>query len=505
MPIVFGLSALLACPAAAQPPAPLESITDVPDFETLREEAHRLALEPFEEPPAALPDWLAGIGYDAYRDIHFRDDRWLWAEDVPGFRVAFFHPGYIYPRQLRLWAVEAEAAREVVFDPSYFRYTRDPTLPERLPPGLGFPGFRVFETITGAEPSPLFSFLGASYFRARTRDLGYGLSARGIAIHMGTSESEEFPDFTAFWLQRPAQGDETLTFFALLDGPSVTGAYAFTVRPGETTSVHVRASITLRDTVASLGLAPFSSMFWYGENTLRKPPDFRPEVHDSDGLWMETEDGEHVWRPLTNPLRTRTDKLPATHLRSFGLLQRDRDFAHYQDIDAHYHQRPDAWVEPGPELIAQEGRLHLLEIETPHEYADNIALAWVPEEPPLPGERFDFSYTVHFGTLPAAEIGRVVATRLGESIHAPEQLEFVIDFEGGSLADFEEGDAVRAELAAEGSRIRWRLVRRNPHSAGWRLVFRTEMPAGSEGARFKARLTHRGERLTETWTYWWQP
>ncbi len=127
-------------------------------------------------------------------------------------------------------------------------------------------------------------FLGASYFRVLGRGQSYGASARGLAINVATTGGEEFPYFSDFWLVRPLPQQRTLTIFALLDSPSLTGAYRFEIRPGATTDVEVTATLYARKNVEKLGVAPLTSMFLFGEEHRRQFDDYRPEVHDSDGL-----------------------------------------------------------------------------------------------------------------------------------------------------------------------------------------------------------------------------
>src|SRR5439155_18746334 len=150
-----------------------------------------------------------------------------------------------------------------------------------------------------------------------------------------------------------------------------TGAYRFTLIPGAQTVVEVRARLFLRAGVATLGIAPLTSMFHHGENSPRRD-DFRPEVHDSDGLMLATADGqggsEWLWRPLANPSRPLTSSFAVPELEGFGLMQRDRAFSSYEDVEARYERRPSAWVVPvgrwGP------GRVELLQLPTPDETHD---------------------------------------------------------------------------------------------------------------------------------------
>jgi glucans biosynthesis protein len=310
---------------------------------------------------------------------------------------------------------------------------------------------------------------------------------------------EEFPEFTTFWFKQPQPGDTDFVFYGLAESASVAAGYRFVLTPGTPIQLHAEARVVLRSAVEELGLTPFSTMFWYGENTARRPADFRPEVHDSDGLFIETEN-EFIWRPISNPARTRTDIIPGTELKAFGLQQRDRDYEHFQDIEADYHLRPDAWVVPGAGM--REGTVRLLEIESPHEYADNVALVWVPAELPEPQEVFAYDYDVYFGERQLTEVATVRATRYGESLRGDGSIEFVMDLTGGKLDQLPDDAEIQIHSEIQGGEFVWQNIRRNPHNDTWRLNLRV-LPKGSQEIRLRAYLHDDEERLSETWAYWW--
>ena len=235
-------------------------------------------------------------------------------------------------------------------------------------------------------------FLGASYFRAVGKDEVFGLSARGLAIDTAESWGEEFPWFREFWLVTPAPNAKELTIYALLDSPSVTGAYKFVVAPGEPTTASVDSRLFPRKEIRKLGIAPLTSMFFHGEDTTRWFPDFRPEAHDSDGLLMHFATGEWIWRPLDNPRTLGVSGFQTENPKGFGLVQRDRDFDHYQDLETSAHRRPSAWIEPRQDWGA--GRIETVSIPTNDDTNDNVVAYWVPEKPPRPGESGTYGYTM---------------------------------------------------------------------------------------------------------------
>src|SRR5688572_17634389 len=384
------------------------------NLDILTTRVQELAKLPYDPDARAVPDFLNRLGYDEYRDFKFKPERTLWHEQQLPFELEFFHPGYLYHRGVAMNAIGNDGSLTYIpFSSDLFEYGPQEDLIPLLPERLDFSGFHVWHTDASGELQRIGLFQGASYFRIVSSSNEYGLSARSLAINTTNPPPEEFPEFTTFWFEQPEAGDTDFTFYGLAESTSVVAGYRFVLTPGTPIQMHVQARVVLRQAVEELGLTPFSTMFWYGENTARRPADFRPEVHDSDGLFIETAD-ELIWRPISNPARTRTDILPGNALEAFGLQQRDRDYEHYQDIEADYHLRPDAWIVPGAGM--QDGSLRLLEIESPHEYADNVALVWVPAEIPQPQNVFPYDYDVYFGEHDTGSLATVAATRYGESL-----------------------------------------------------------------------------------------
>jgi hypothetical protein len=307
---------------AAAPAAPLFG------FEDVSARAQALAKEAFKDPHGEVPAWLTQITYDQWRDVRFRPDHALWRDKHLQFQVQFFHPGLYYDRTVAMNAVDDQGVHPIPFSPSDFDYGHN-DFASRVPQNLGFAGFRVHFPIKRKDYfDEVIVFLGASYFRAIGKEEVFGLSARGIAIDTALSSGEEFPYFKEFWLVTPPPGAKELTIYALLDSASLTGAYRFAVRPGESTAVTVDARIFLRRAVKKLGIAPLNSMFLHGENSgIRTAEDFRPEVHDSDGLLVNFASGEWLWRPLDNPRALGVSALLAPDIRGYGLIQRDRSRA----------------------------------------------------------------------------------------------------------------------------------------------------------------------------------
>ena len=471
--------------------------------ETVVAMARELASRNHADPDQSLPPSLSELSYDDYRRINFRRDRTLLRSAGSNFGLQLFHRGGIFRKQVKVNLVADGVATPLSYTPEMFDFgTKGP--PSELPGTLGFAGLRLLYPLNNSgNLDELASFLGSSYFRFLGKGQRYGLSARGISIGSGAPH-EEFPDFVEFWVVPPAKGSGSIAVHALLDGPSVAGAYRFVFAPGKADEVEVQATLFARRDLAGLGFAPLTSMFLYGENTLARPRDFRPEVHDSDGLAMRMAGGEWIWRPLRNPGRTFVSELHDTDPGGFGLLQRDRDFGDYQDLEARYDLRPGYWVEMRTRL--GKGRVALAEIHSGAETDDNIVASWVPDEQPVAGSETTASYVIRSVGGPLHAGGYVVATF--ETRAAPSQVNqnegatrFLIDFAGGRLGSVSLS-AAKVELVATSSkgRVTSETVVHNPAIDGFRASFDVALPPG-EDIDLRAFLKVGDDTVTETWSY----
>lgn len=458
--------------------------------------------------PSPLPANLAALSYDELRDIRFAPNAAVWRMERLPFQIQFFHPGGIQKDRIHVNLVAGEASTAVTFDKYLFEYPHGP-FRGRVPEDVGFSGLRIHYPLNRPDYlDELIVFQGASYFRALACDTVYGLSARALGLQIGEGEREEFPRFRHFWIEQPDRDADRLRIWALLDSPAVAGAYEFIIRPGSVSTIDIRAVLFFRRDIAALALAPLTSMHWFGENTACKFGDFRPEVHDSDGLLMHTGAGEWLWRPLANDTNrfrwsSFSDRLPS----GYGLLQRDRDFANYQDLEAHYHERPSAWIEPGPEACWQKGEVRLVELPTVNEYGDNVNAFWCPGLPARVGQRMDFSYRLHWykETTRWPPLGRTVATRIADISYNPLGARFVLDFRLFPNARDWPSDAIRIDLAADRARILGVFKQFNEYDGTWRVFFDVESQAGADPAELRCALHSPEGALTETWTYQWKP
>ena len=491
----------------------LEPATPATLFEHVAARARRLARIAYSPWGPSLPEALTGLSYEQYRSIRFRPEASLW-QDKALFAVQLFHPGFLYLEPVRIYVIQDEQISELHFDKTLFRYDGSAArVADVVTPELGYAGFRIHYPYKGdGNRQEVVVFLGASYLRLLGPDHVHGLSSRGLAVDIALDSGEEFPAFKEFWLVRPTPEASTLTFFALLDSPSVTGAYRFDLEPGSRTTLDVDARLYARRDVAKLGVAPLSSMFLYGHNRVPSFDDFRPQVHDSDGLLMHTAADEWIWRPLANGPGLQVTSLRDDTPRGFGLVQRDRDFDNYLDLEANYHRRPSEWVAFGDGDWGSGG-VELLAIPTDSEFNDNIAAYWVPDQPFLAGDERHYRYRlIAFDSrLEAQTLAQVERTRIGwdalpgQSDRPPRsQRRFIVDFSGGETPSLEGAEQVEAVLDISAGRIFDLVVQPLPSGRGWRAAFRLA-PAGNRPADMRLYLELDGRRLTETWSYVWYP
>lgn len=495
----------LVCSASlpAQEPPPIRTFLDLEAY------AGKLAQSPYVAPAHPLDPFFDTLKYDGHRQIRFKADKALYNEIEHSYRIEFFHPGWTAKKTVEFFEIKAGQPAKVPFSKALFDYG-ELKVPDAVKYPDGYAGFRLLAPDTLLNKRFEFMvFMGASYFRAVTTKLGWGLSARGVAINTigGPDVKEEFPDFTHFWFIQPKPGEKVFQFYALLNGPSVCGAYQFEVTPGETTLMRVSGSLYLRKPVKLLGLAPFSSMFWYGENTHPKPLDFRPEVHDSDGLLIEQDSGTLIWRPLDNGKDMRQSVYALEGVKGFGLQKRDREFKHFEDLEARYHERVSVWVEPLEGF--GRGKLHLIELATGEETWDNIVTFWEPETQPTATTPLRFAYNLSWQKEKEHDLARVLSTRWGEGVatsEIPNDYVFVLDFSKGKPLAGKAADwTPTVELNLTGNaKVLDKRVMLNPETGGYRAFFKLDIPPDTKLLEMTCDLMDDKKPISERWSYQWK-
>jgi periplasmic glucans biosynthesis protein len=470
------------------------------DRSIVRQLARDAASKPYKAPDTKLPDNLKNIDYDHYRQIRFQPERALWRGEKLPFEVQFFHRGFFYAPRVDIYEVSNNRATKIAYRPDYFSFGSNQPPPADA--DLGFAGFRIHSPINRPDYyDEVCVFLGASYFRAVAKGEIYGLSARGLAISTGEAKGEEFPLFKTFWIEKPPANSNSIVVHALLDSESTTAAYRFTIRPGDSTVFDVEMAVYPRVDLDHVGLAPMTSMFFFGPNDRVDVDDFRPSVHDSDGMAIYNGRGEALWRPLSNPRDLQISTFSDLNPHGFGLMQREKNFYEYQDLESSFEKRPSLWAEPIGDW--GEGSVHLIEIPTKEEIHDNIAGFWRPKTPLQAKGEHTFTYRLHWGpdTPKATSLARFSRTGVGARGEGAKI--FVLDLIGDRLKGVDPG-SIRGNVTAEKAEIRNVVTQPNPATGGWRLSFdisaKEKLPI-----ELRASLMQGNEPISEVWVYRWTP
>ena len=468
------------------------------DGATVRNIARQLALQPYKAPDSSLPAPFRDLDFEAYQGIRFDPAKSLWRAQGRKFTAQFFHRGYIYPDRVAIFEVAAGRAEPVKYSPDMFTF-------EKVSPSqgdLGFAGFRIDYPLSHPDGlDEVCAFLGASYFRAVAKGQGYGLSARGLAIRTADSTGEEFPVFRSFWLERPAPGADIIVIHALLDSPSAAAAFRFTVRPGEDTIFDTETATYPRTDIAQAGLAPLTSMFLFDANDRMRFDDWRAAVHDSNGLQFHTGHDEMIWRPLTNPRDLQISAFEDTSPRGFGLAQRKRAFADYQDLQSRYENRPTLWVEPIGDW--GQGIVELVEIPSDREVNDNMVAFWRPHDPLHAKGEYLLNYRLHWCWAPPGDVrlAQAMQTRCGLSFDQKHR-QFVIDFVGEALKGLRPDTPPPLDVGCDKGKIISAVAQPNPEVSGWRVSIELDTQ-DNKLVELHARLMQGDQPLTETWIYRW--
>ncbi len=474
-------------------------------FESVLTKAKKLASEAFQTPVNSLPEDLLNLSYDDYRDIRFVRENGPWYGQNLPYEIQFFHLGNIFQISVPINEVVDGVSQNIQYSSKFFNYGKNQIREEQLK-NLGYAGFRIHSPLnTSAYFDELVTFLGASYFRGLAKKQKYGLSARGLAIDTAEMTGEEFPIFKEFWIEKPKIKDKYIQLYALLDSKSVVGAYKFKIIPGTNTIMDIEANLFTRANIKKLGIAPLTSMFLFGENNKHDFDDYRPEVHDSDGLLIHNGNDEWLWRPLDNSKHLRISSFLDNNPKGFGLLQRDREARNYLDFEANYQDRPSAWVEPLSDW--GKGLVQLVEIPSLQEIHDNIVAYWVPEEEIKANHEYKFAYRLIWlnDVMKDKELVSIIATRTGiggvSGINTNNtDRKFVIDFSGKILDEKFTEKGISPEVSAIKGKINGVSSVYNPITKGV-TVYVDYQPV--DGDEIRVVLKQDGKAISEVWSYQW--
>jgi len=488
------LLAAIDAHAANAPPPDKPPVAYPFTFDTLLADAKHRAAAAYSPQRSSLPAVLDKLSPEQYRSIQFNPDAGIWrAEQLP-FRLELLRAHHNLQTAVTISTIEDGMATDVV--PTQAMFEMAPALPAQT--SIPLSGFRVRSRINSSKIWDEFLvFQGASYFRAVAKNLLYGLSARGLAINTAEPSGEEFPAFTHFWIERPGAHANAIVIYALLESESTTGAYRFTVQPGVETLTDVDLTLFPRTEIRVAGIAPLTSMFLFDETNRGRLDDYRPEVHDSDGLQIAAKSGEQIFRPLANPIKLQVSTFTTQQPDGFGLVQRSRQQSDFQDFDAQYERRPSAWIVPTGDWGA--GSVELVEIPSGRETNDNIVAFWRPAQPLTPAHPAHFAYRIIWSAQPALpkSLGKTVATRSGASLDGKRRV-FLLDFVGAG----EKVDGLRLDLSASAGRISNATLMSNGTLHGLRASFEID-PRDADLIEMRLRIMRGDRPVSETWLYRW--
>ena len=463
----------------------------------LDDRAKELASQEYVEQKLPADSPLNNLNYDDYRKIQFQRSATIWKNEDRNFRLSPMHPGFLFKTPVKLNLVVGGISRRILYTSEIFNYDEEQQAAKESE-APGYSGFKLTTPIN--KPGIWDEFLvyqGGTYFRALGKDNWYGLSARGLAVNTAKPSGEEFPVFSEFWIERPKEQSDTLVIHALLESPSLTGAFTFIATPGDKTVIEVKSTLYPRRNISSFGIAPLTSMYLFNDLNRNRFDDFRPAVHDSDGLFMLNSQNEKIWRPLANPRKLQVSVFQDESFKGFGLFQRHREFRDFDDIEAHYEDRPSAWVEPigkwGP------GHVELVEIPTNSEIHDNIVAFWQPAEPLKAQKPYSFHYKISWSSLFAVEDkgGRIVSSASGRTLGNENSRDYVIDYTATDLPD----DLVVNAIASTG-KITGVIQKFIPNTGLYRVVVKFE-PDNQDISELRVSLSTKDKPWGETWLYRW--
>ncbi len=510
------LASLLAAPAAltlnrtalAQGSPLQAALAAVSDGQAISRDAllafaREVSRNPYQAPRADVPRSLQQLSLDQYRQIRMKPDQRVWAGENRGFTLDLLPAGNVFTTPVTIRTVDGGIIRDKRFQADQYDYGQTAPLPTEIQ--VPYTGFRAYAGLSSGTPADeALVFQGASLFRALARGQVYGVMARGLTLNVAEAQGEEFPSFRSFWIERPGPGGTSLVVHALLDSDSVTGLYRFSLRPGDSTVCDVEVTLFPRNDLQHVGIAPMTANYLFAPNDRANVDDVRGGVHDTQGLQIWNGNGEWIWRPVTNPETLQVSGFVDQNPRGFGLLQRDRRFEAFNDLDARFERRPSVWIEPLGDW--GQGQVQLVEIPVNDEFNRNILAYWRPRTPLARGGEHMFTYRMHWCWAPPERppSAMVVATRTGRAQGGGRRRRFLVDFTAEDFGDREKSAGLRANLTNQRGRvgnIDGRLV---PDLKLYRVAFDLD-PEAANQVELRLVLEKDGQPQSETWLYRWTP
>ncbi|ACA19819.1 periplasmic glucan biosynthesis protein MdoG [Methylobacterium sp. 4-46] len=486
--------------------------------------ARALAAKPYAAPPSALPDAFGKLTYEQYIAIRPKPELLIWRGEGRGFVVEPLHRGYLFTNPVSLHTVEDGIVRRIPYDRDLFEFRK--TAPPEAGRDLGFSGFRLYGSFGGGPPADCAIFQGASFFRALAAGQSYGITARALTLRPAEARGEEFPLFRAFWLERPGPASTQIVMHALIDSDSAAAALRMTLRPGDATIVDIEATLCPRTSLDHVGLGGMTGAYLFGPADHRNTDDARPAAHEIGGLQIRNGGGEALWRPVQNPETLQISSFLDQDPKGFGLVQRHRDYADYQDDVQHWERRPSLWIEPfGTWQPGQEqrgwgpGAVQLIEIPSESEVNENILAYWRPKEPIARETAFTFRQYWCWDVPGAPPLARCTGTRIGKGSSGKRRL-FLVDFAGDALfaPEVRPESLKLAVTASPGTIVQPKpdappvkrdpqfrpLLYLYPERKTVRAVFELD-PGGETACEMRLVVKNGDQPVSETWLFRWTP
>lgn len=444
-----------------------------------------------------LPEGYATLPVDQYSGIRAQPGAVIWTGENRGFTVEPLHRGYVFSNPVSLFTVEDGTIRRVAFDRSRFDYGRVNPPPPNV--DLQFSGMRI---ATGLEkPFDVAIFQGATFFRAVARGQVFGSLARALILRPGEQRGEEIPFFRAFWIERPGPASGALVVHALLDSESLTGALRMTLRPGEMTLIDVEMTLFARQALEHIGFGCTMGTFLSGSQSRRSFDDLRAAVHEVSGVQMLSGAGEWIYRPVNNPATLQVSSFIDENPKGFGLVQRERDPAAFQDDDQRWELRPSVWMEPLGDWGT--GSVQLIEIPSESDINDNIIMYWRPKQALAPGSETTIAYRQAWCWQPPEKPPLAIATRTRQGRGSQgRRRRFLVEFAGENLADPALATAARANVTTQPGAVHNVRLWPFPDRKVVRVGFEID-PGTDSLCELRLVLQADGKPISETWLNRW--
>lgn len=463
------------------------------------EAARALAKQPFKPISADLPTPFRNLTYEQYVAVRGKPGTALWINQSLGFQIEPLHRGFIFSSPVELNIVAQGQARRLIYDAELYEFGK---LTVRGNIGdIGFSGFRILTPQDGKGFAEIATFQGASFFRAVAQGQNPGTMARALSIKTADPRGEEFPTIRTFWIEQPSPAEDVLVIHALVDSESVSGAYRFTLRPGQATIIDTECTLFPRVSVDNFGLATMSATVASDPIDHRHPDDVRLTLAEIGGVQMSKGNNEWIWRPTSNRDTLQISTFVDEHPHGFGFLQRNRTFDYYEDDEQHWELRPSLWIEPIGDWGA--GGVQLVEIPSNSEANNNIIAYWRPNQPLLAGSETSFAYRQFWCWEPPEQpaLAIVTDTRSGHGLNG-RRARFLVEFTGDLLGDPQQSQAVKPVLSANPGAITSIRQFPLPGSKVYRVLFELD-PGNEVYSEMRLVLEADGKPLSETWLYRW--